>query len=205
MTPEEIAEGFDAYEDLLALWDETRPLSDADRETVKARVDTRAEKAKEADLLDVCVCGHLASRHELLGTEYARCLLRPNDGTRCQCQEGCRTAVRVERGGGHLFQRRAKGSSRPHVLDVSIAKYVAAHPNKIVIWDLPYCERCDSPDKVETWTLLEDGTAQPRCSVGNPGDAFGAAGGDTGRHARLCWDCAHPELPLAEIIRRMRE
>lgn len=162
-------------------WLADTPESEAfNRKAAEAREARAKAQPRKVEFLDICVCGHTVSRHELVGTEYARCLSRSYKSLRCQCNERSRVAVQVEKGGGQVFRRKARGSERPHVLDTTIELYKTAHVNKQVVWVIAACERCGVAEGVETWAMESDGMHVQ------------AAGSleDTGRHARLCGTCA---------------
>lgn len=160
-------------------WLEETPESEAfNRKAAEAREARARAQPRKVDFLDICVCGHPVRRHELVGTEYARCLSWANKSLRCQCDERARVAVRVERGGGHVFRRKARGAEKPHMLDTSVELYTVAHVDKQIVWVILACERCGEAEGVETWAMEADGILVQK------------AGADTGRHARLCGTCA---------------
>lgn len=99
-----------------------------------------------ADLVcEICACGHPVSRHELVGTEYARCGAYPG---KCYCSGGVRVAGAVledtaspsgSKTNGRFFRRRWKvGGVSPLV--GGIAK--ALEGGGRFVWKIDKCDLC---------------------------------------------------------------
>lgn len=127
----------------------------------------------------VCICGHPVSRHELVGTDYARCRLYST--TPCNCAEKARAVLEVEPGHTRSFQRKARGKERPHALDAGLAK--AVERGAKFSWLTLTCDSCGHNVEGQETYALDD--------AGRPQGAWtpGVVGVDSGRHARLCPGC----------------
>lgn len=97
-----------------------------------------------ATLTDICVCGHPVSRHELAGTEYARCQKMWS----CYCTGGVRVGLRVvedvERPSGSQtnarFFRKMGGAKKEHPFNAGLRKLVESGGTGYL--GLECCDRC---------------------------------------------------------------
>lgn len=101
-------------------------------------------------LAEVCACGHPVSRHELVGTEYARCSSYPG---KCYCSGGVRVAGAViedvehpsgTKTNGRFFRRRW-GVGRISPLIGGIEK--ASEGGVDFHWKIDKCDLCG-----ESWS-----------------------------------------------------
>ena len=96
---------------------------------------------------EICACGHSLSKHELIGTEYSRCI----DFTMvkqypCKCAGGEARAV-VWTDKSQYFRRTSRGNDYPHALEGACQK--ALNDGAKVVLLIDKCELCDAQlDKV---------------------------------------------------------
>lgn len=108
--------------------------------------------------VEICVCGHPLSRHELVGTEYVRCQKHP---WKCYCTGESRTVLlvteEIEKPSGSQtvgkYFRRAIGANK-HPLNAGIVRLIDLGIS--YEWTISECEKCGLPR--EEW---EDLTAIP--------------------------------------------
>lgn len=136
--------------------------------------------------LEVCVCGHPVSRHELAGTEYARCRSFPGV---CRCSGGIRVAVLVEEDwerpsgtqtNGKYFRRKFE-MGREHPLDAGCRRL--REEGIGYEWAVEDCDECGAELGVgEDFSA----TALIESSVDSLGSTVLEI---TGRNLLLCADC----------------
>lgn len=96
---------------------------------------------------EICACGHSLAKHELIGTEYSRCI----DFTMvkkypCKCAGGEARAV-VWTDKSQYFRRISRGSDYPHALESACEK--ALNDGAEVLLMISDCEICGAElDKV---------------------------------------------------------
>jgi hypothetical protein len=96
---------------------------------------------------EICACGHSLAKHELVGTEYSRCIdFTTVKNYPCKCAGGeARAVVWTDK---HLFfKRTARGNSYPHALEGACQK--ALNDGAKVVLLIDKCELCGAQlDKV---------------------------------------------------------
>jgi len=119
---------------------------------------------------DICACGHPASRHELAGTEYARCGFMGS----CWCSGGVRVAIRVKedaervnavRSNAKFFRRHFKfEAGAEHPLMGGIRKSVDSGIE--FQWVAYECDRCgDGADSFVAYMAEVDDDSEPQIEV----------------------------------------
>lgn len=139
----------------------------------------------EMAFIEVCICGHPVSGHEMAGTEYARCKKHPWN---CYCSNsgGIRVALVVEESienptgpqtNGRFF-RKTFHAYGEHPLNKSYERVKEEGLN--FRWVVEYCDECgeDYPEFIAVVADLEG-----RPVIGSGSMLF------TGRSALLCEPC----------------
>lgn len=109
-------------------------------------------------VVEICVCGHPMSRHELVGTEYVRCQKHP---WKCFCTGESRTVLLVgesvarpsgSQTNGKYFRRITGTGVSGHPFNAGLSRIIDEGIS--YEWTVDECERCGLPR--EPW---EDFTA----------------------------------------------
>lgn len=131
--------------------------------------------AADAELLrEICVCGHIVEKHELVGTEYARCTSYPG---MCYCSGGVRVAGGVvetsarlsgSQTGTRFFRRQwYVGGESP--LAGGIARAVESGVE--FIWKISVCDLCgEERDSCNVGYLSLGGRGTFSWTARTPGD-----------------------------------
>lgn len=98
-------------------------------------------------VVEICVCGHQMSRHELVGTEYVRCQKHP---WKCYCSGESRAVLlvteEIEKPSGSQtvgkYFRKTHGNGR-HPFNAGLARIIELGIE--YEWIVDDCERCGLP------------------------------------------------------------
>lgn len=95
--------------------------------------------------VDICACGHAIHRHELTGTEYARCYAITRAGKVCRCAGGERVVMTVAGpavgGPAKYFQRQYRVRETDGWYDTFNGALTKIAPEEYV-WQIGLCDIC---------------------------------------------------------------
>lgn len=131
------------------------------------------------ETVEICVCGHPVLRHELRGTEYARCRMFMA-GPLCECEMRSKPVLIVDKSKQPYFKRTTRGSEYPHALNGAVEKAGL----DAVEWLVTHCDNCGSEvtdGSLKAMALDESRTPMPHVK---PYTRL-----DTGHHILVCVDC----------------
>jgi hypothetical protein len=147
----------------------------------------------------ICICGHPESVHSFVDRpKYTKCrMYQPN----CNCNGGFRPVVQVEGKAVARFQRRSRGSERPHSLAGAISK--TRDNGGTVTWiESLACDFCTNPvDSEEDLLVVALGRRNEPMFLPENGELSSAI--DTGHHALLCVQCVSAQREIARLEAEM--